>query len=526
VSDVSDAAGDANPSPPPGARRPSRLQVLLLSGVLLVGVAAGATAFALRLSSSSTTGGTPDVALVATTPASVAAALEVGDVLLTGGGASVPLLRTARPTSTAPSLADLGAYSVPAGHYTRVSATVGGSLRTARLDVTVRSGQLTPILLVVRPDSITAAAGNDEVNHAVLAAAGQLIHPPDVTFVDQNGANVPLSSLHGKVLVAAALDSHCHDTCPLYTALWSDLQHVIRERGWGDRVALAEISMDPERDTPQELAAYARLTGASWPLLRADVATTFQFWLSLHASYRKAPPSTPVPTDWYTGQAETYHLDHDSVAVIFDQNGDARYTLQGNPRLGHALPQALGALLNPEKAQSIQQTAAWSITDVLDRIDTVLGLPTESDRGTEQAARTGARAPDFTLPALDGTSLSLRAQTGRPTIVTFWATWCAPCRKDFPALAAAVKSHPDLIVLAVDEGEDAGQVRDFISSVLGADASRLIPLLDADHSVGARYAASGLPVTVFIGADGIVQAVRIGQLHDSDLTTALAATGA
>jgi cytochrome oxidase Cu insertion factor (SCO1/SenC/PrrC family) len=515
------------PEPPqePRPRRPSRLQALLLGGLLLVGVATGGTAFALKLASSSTGSGTPDVALVATTPASVTAAVEVNDVLLTGGGANVPLLRSSRTASTAPALTDLGAYSVPAGHYTGVSATVGGSLRTSRLDVTVRAGQLTPILLVVRPDSIIAAAGNDDVNHAVLAAAGQLIKPPDVTFVDQNGSTVPLHSLQGKVLVAAALDSHCHDTCPLYTALWSDLQHVIRERGWGDRVAIAEISMDPERDTPEELAAYARLTGASWPLLRADVPTTFQFWLSLHASYRKSPPSTPVPTDWYTGQPETYHLDHDSLAVIFDQNGDARYTLQGNPRLGHALPQALAALLNPAKAQSIQQTAAWSITDLLDRVDTVLGLPTENDRGTEQAARAGARAPDFTLPALDGTSLSLSAQTGRPRVVTFWATWCAPCRKDFPALAAAAKAHPDLEVLAVNEGEDPGQVRDFMRSVLGADASRLTVLLDADHSVGARYAASGLPVTVFVGADGIVQAVRIGQLHDSDLTTALAATG-
>jgi cytochrome oxidase Cu insertion factor (SCO1/SenC/PrrC family) len=505
-----------------------RWATVLLGVLMVAALATGGTALALRLASPAAPPGTPNVALVATTPAALNASVEVGDVLLTGaaGQAGAPLLRTARPTSVAPSLADLGAYAVAPGRYAGVSATVGGKLQTARLDVTVRSGQLTPILLVVRPDGISAAAGNDDVNHAVLAAAGQLIRPPDVTFVDQNGATVPLHSLRGKVLVVAALDTHCHDTCPLYTALWGDLLHVVRERGWGDRVAIAEVSMDPERDTPEELAAYARLTGATWPLLRADVAATFQFWLSLHASYKKGAPPTPAPTDWYTGQPETYHLDHDSVAVIFDQNGDARYTLQGNPRLGHALPQALAALLDPQKAQSIQQTAAWSITDVLDRIDTVLGLPTESDRGTEQAARTGARAPDFTLPALDGTSLSLRAQTGRPTVVTFWATWCAPCRKDFPALAAAVKTHPDLVVLAVDEGEDAGQVRDFMHSVLGADASRLVALLDADHSVGARYAASGLPVTVFVGADGVVQAVRIGQLHDSDLTTALAATGA
>ena len=499
-------------------------QRLLLAALALVAAATGGTALAVRLSSSASSG-TPNVALVATTPASLSAALQVSDVRLTGaGGAAVPLLSGGRDASIAPSLTDLGTYSVAAGHYTGVSATIGGNVRTARADITVQNGALLPILLVVRPDSITAASGNDGVNHAVLAAAGQLIHPPDVTFVDENGNPVPLRSLRGKVLVVAALDTHCHDTCPLYTALWGDLQHVIRERGWGDRVAIAEISMDPERDTPAELLAYAHLTGATWPLLRGDVATTFQFWLSLHASYSKGAPASPAPTDWYTGQPETYHLDHSSVAVVFDQNGDARYLLQGNPSLGHSLPPALQALMDPKKAAQLAQTAAWSITDLLDRVDTVLGLPTEVDRGTEQAARSGARAPDFTLPGVDGKPVSVAAQVGRPTVVTFWATWCAPCRKDLPGLAAAVAAHPDLVVLAVDEGESAGQVRDYLASLLGAGASRLTALLD-DHSAGARYAVSGLPVTVFVGADGIVQSVRIGQLHDDDLTSALAAIG-
>src|SRR5206468_3658002 len=113
-----------------------------------------------------------------------------------------------------------------------------------------------------------------------------------------------------------------------------DLQRVVRERGWQDRVAIAEVSMDPDRDTPEELAAYGRLTGATWPLLRSDPASTLAFWLSLGATYAKAPAASPAPIDWYTGQPETYHLHHDSLAAVFDQNGDARYLLQGNPRLG------------------------------------------------------------------------------------------------------------------------------------------------------------------------------------------------
>src|SRR5258708_28902954 len=137
--------------------------------------------------------------------------------------------------------------------------------------------------------------------------------------------------------------------------------------------------MDPERDPPEELAAYGRMVSASWPLLRTDTASTFQFWLALHAGYTKAPPKSPVPTDWYTGQPETYHLDHDSLAVVVDQNGDARYILQGNPGLGHALAPALQALLDPTKAQQVESTPSWSLPDLLDRVATVLNLPLESD---------------------------------------------------------------------------------------------------------------------------------------------------
>jgi cytochrome oxidase Cu insertion factor (SCO1/SenC/PrrC family)/thiol-disulfide isomerase/thioredoxin len=326
------------------------------------------------------------------------------------------------------------------------------------------------------------------------------------------------------VVVVAALDTHCHDTCPLYTAIFADLQRVLRERGWTGSVSIAEVSMDPDRDTPQELAAYGRMTGADWPLLRADPVSTLQFWTALGAAYAKAPSPSPAPVDWYTGQPEAYHLHHDSLAVVFDQQGYAAYTLQGNPRLGHALPSALAALLNP--SSTVQSAASWDLSELLGKLDVLLAAPPESDRGTEKAARDGATAPDFSLPRLGGGSASLHEQRGRPTVVTLWATWCAPCRQDMPLLAAAVRAHPDVVVLAVDEGEDSATVRKYLHTLLGDQAGRLVTLLDADRSVGARYAASGLPVTVVVGADGIVQAVRIGELQAQDLDAALRAAGA
>jgi cytochrome oxidase Cu insertion factor (SCO1/SenC/PrrC family)/thiol-disulfide isomerase/thioredoxin len=520
-------ASDAPAAGGAAGRRPRRWLLVLLIVAVVVALGSGGAALAIRLAGASRGGGS--LVLEATVPAGEKANPVVTDVALAGAGGSVGLVGSTPALAHAPGLTDLGVHGVGAGDYRLVSAVVDGRLLTAPVALTMRSGGLVPLLLVVRPSGITAAAGNDDVNHSLLAAAGQLLRPPDVTFVDQTGRSVPLHSLRGRVLVIAALDAHCHDTCPLYTALWADLQRVIRERGWQDRVTIAEVSMDPERDTPQELAAYGRMAGATWPLLRTDPESTLSFWLSLNATYYKAPAANPAPIDWYTGQPETYHLHHDSLAAVFDQNGDARYLLQGNPQLGHSLSSALAQLMTggQSSAVGLEKVASWSLTDLLDRIDTVLGVPIESTRGVESAARAGSRAPEIALSGLDSKRVSLlHDEAVHAVAITFWATWCTPCRHDLPLLAAAVREHPGLVVLAVDEGESSGQVRAYLQGVLGADASLLTTVLDPDHSAGARYGVAGLPVTVFVGADGIVQAVRVGELQSADLAAVLARTGA
>lgn len=509
------------------ATLPPRRQVVaaLLTAALVGGLLGAALALVARPAAS----GTTSLALVATVPVADHSHPLLTGVSLGGGPSGDVLLPTSTPTlDPAPTLADLGVHRISAGTYRSVTATVNGQQRTARLSFTVPADTVTPLLIVVRHDGITAAAGNDDVNHAALLAAGQLIHPPDVAFVDQNGAPVPFHSLRGKVLVVAALDSHCHDTCPLYTSLWADLQRVIRERGWQNRVVVAEVSMDPDRDTPAELTAYAHLVGATWPLLRSDTASTLAFWLALDATYYRAPAASPAPVDWYTGKPETYHLHHDSLAVVFDAQGDARYLLQGNPRLGHSLGTPLAALESggEQGAQRLEAVGSWSLTDLLNRVDTVLGAPLESSRGAETAAQEGKRAPDFSVTGVDGGSLALHSYAGRPVLVTFWATWCAPCKQDMPLLAHAVRDHPDLVVVAIDEGESSGQVRDYLRNLLGADASRLTVALDPEKAAGAIYDASGLPITVFVGADGIVQAVRVGVLQPDDFARNLTHIGA
>lgn len=101
-------------------------------------------------------------------------------------------------------------------------------------------------------------------------------------------------------------------------------------------------------------------------------------------------------------------------------------------------------------------------------------------------------APDFTLPDLSGHMVSLKDFRGHYVIVDFWATWCIPCRKSLPELAAIAKKYKDrnLVVLglAIDNPDsfDNQYIIDFIKKYNVEYA-----ILRADHRI----------VTQYLGAD-------------------------
>ena len=68
----------------------------------------------------------------------------------------------------------------------------------------------------------------------------------------------------------------------------------------------------------------------------------------------------------------------------------------------------------------------------------------------------GQIAPEFTLLDADGQSFTLNQLRGRPLLIYFWATWCAPCRAEMPALEAAYQDHKKdgLVVIAIDVQEN------------------------------------------------------------------------
>ena len=117
-------------------------------------------------------------------------------------------------------------------------------------------------------------------------------------------------------------------------------------------------------------------------------------------------------------------------------------------------------------------------------------------------------APAFSLPTLDGGSASLDDYRGRPVIVNFWASWCIPCREEFPMLAAARDRHAasglEILGIVHDDGPDAA------ASFAAAHRADWPLLLDTEDRAWAAYGGVLLPITFFVDRDGIVRAVSYG----------------
>ena len=137
--------------------------------------------------------------------------------------------------------------------------------------------------------------------------------------------------------------------------------------------------------------------------------------------------------------------------------------------------------------------------------------------------RVNRPAPELALPHLDnGAELRLETLRGRPVVVNFWASWCAPCRRELPALEAFARQHsgPDAVqVLAVNVGEAATQVRSFLDE---AGVSDLRVLLDTDSRANAAWGAFALPASFLIDRAGRIRAVRTGEITTADLERWLA----
>lgn len=133
--------------------------------------------------------------------------------------------------------------------------------------------------------------------------------------------------------------------------------------------------------------------------------------------------------------------------------------------------------------------------------------PTE---GGELAASSlvGTVAPDFLLPLMDGTSFRLSDHRDKVVVLDFWASWCGPCVQGLPACIDATQSFDGskVVFVAVNLEETPQVIRGFLERQMISPAVAL----DRDGSVAASFQVSGIPHTVIIGRENMIESVQVG----------------
>ena len=127
----------------------------------------------------------------------------------------------------------------------------------------------------------------------------------------------------------------------------------------------------------------------------------------------------------------------------------------------------------------------------------------------------GKAAPAIELMDLSGKKVSLADYAGRPVIVNFWASWCVPCRNEFPVFVTARETYKEqgLEVLGVVYKDNPTSAQAFAD-----DHGALWPLLeDPDSKVYDAYLGFGVPMSVFIDGQGVVRSVSFGELRQAGL---------
>jgi len=118
------------------------------------------------------------------------------------------------------------------------------------------------------------------------------------------------------------------------------------------------------------------------------------------------------------------------------------------------------------------------------------------------------KAPDFTLKSDSGENVRLEEQRGKVVMINFWASWCAPCRKEMPLLEELHDRYEQagftLFGVNVEQNPEAAQK--FLD-----DVGVTFPILfDPDSTASRAYQVSAMPTTVMVDRDGNVRYVNRG----------------
>lgn len=125
---------------------------------------------------------------------------------------------------------------------------------------------------------------------------------------------------------------------------------------------------------------------------------------------------------------------------------------------------------------------------------------------------------DFTVLDNDGNEVSLSDFSGKPMVINFWATWCAPCRSELSDFNKLYEENKDEIVFLMVNLTDGSRdtlegVKEFVS-----EREYTFPVyFDTEYNAARAYGVNGIPMSVFINKDGYIADTHTGSMDEETL---------
>ena len=201
-------------------------------------------------------------------------------------------------------------------------------------------------------------------------------------------------------------------------------------------------------------------------------------------------------------------------------------------------PETGGETLSARRHPLFRLLQLFALAGVAGLLALLVWRVIDSGRGAQfvSAIREGKKppAPQFKLPVIwphaetwpmdvrhlvaDG-QVPLRELHGHPTVINFWASWCAPCRKEAPRFRASARVHAGQVVfLGVDINDFKSDARHFLRQY----KVNFVSVRDGDGSTLDSYGLTGLPETYFVDAQGRVVAHFPGEVSRAELERGVA----
>ena len=127
---------------------------------------------------------------------------------------------------------------------------------------------------------------------------------------------------------------------------------------------------------------------------------------------------------------------------------------------------------------------------------------------TASAVDVGARAPEIGVNDLNGNPVRIASLRGKVVIVDFWASWCAPCRQEFPVLERLHRTYAaqGLAVVGVSVDNDVANVRSFLRRT----PAGFVIAHDPRKVAAARYGGTAMPSSYVVDRRGVVRHYHAG----------------